>query len=237
MPEPASITIVPLGTVDLPEVEAAAKRAAKALGLTLEIARPVPLPAGHSTPHGRNRWPRGRHRRPSTFVAPTIRAAPDDRRPQRARRRSRRPSRRAVHGPAVPSAPPAGRGRRERAAARESGPRRRACSRIAAFRLRPRGPRRETGHRLDAASQETFWKRKSIRPAVEAQLVRQIIGAIALALKRRAVRAQAARPRRRSRRSRSMQGRSPLPRVRSPRARRSAEAVTPGRAAALRSAP
>ena len=43
----APVTIYPLGTVDLAEVEAAAKRAAKNLGVAVEVVKPVPLPAGH----------------------------------------------------------------------------------------------------------------------------------------------------------------------------------------------
>src|SRR5712691_4528571 len=43
----APVTIHPLGTVDLAEVEAAAKRASKSLGLAVEVAKPTPLPPGH----------------------------------------------------------------------------------------------------------------------------------------------------------------------------------------------
>jgi predicted Zn-dependent protease len=47
MPEQAPVTIIPLGTVDLAEVEAASNRAAKHLGLTVEVAKPATLPIGH----------------------------------------------------------------------------------------------------------------------------------------------------------------------------------------------
>src|SRR2546422_3600481 len=55
MPETALVTIIPLGTVDLAEVEAAAKRVAKNLGLGVEVIKPVPMPVGHfDAPRGQS---------------------------------------------------------------------------------------------------------------------------------------------------------------------------------------
>lgn len=47
LPPTAPVTIHPLGSVDLAEVEAAAKRVAKNLGLVVEVAKLGPLPVGH----------------------------------------------------------------------------------------------------------------------------------------------------------------------------------------------
>ena len=47
MADQARITIVPLGTVDLAEVDAAAKRAAKSLGVEVAVAKPALMPVGH----------------------------------------------------------------------------------------------------------------------------------------------------------------------------------------------
>ena len=57
MPEQAPVTIVPLGTVDAAEVEAASKRAAKHLGLTVRSRSPRPSPSVISTRRARNLTP------------------------------------------------------------------------------------------------------------------------------------------------------------------------------------
>src|SRR5262247_3448197 len=50
MAEAASITIIPLGTVDAAEVEASAKRVAKNLGVPVAIVPPAAMPVGHFEP-------------------------------------------------------------------------------------------------------------------------------------------------------------------------------------------
>ena len=47
MPPTIPVTILPLGAADLAEVDAAAKRVAKNLGVAVEVARPMPMPVGH----------------------------------------------------------------------------------------------------------------------------------------------------------------------------------------------
>jgi len=50
MAEPATITILPMGTPDLAELEASTKRVAKNLGLVVELAKPISMPPGHFDP-------------------------------------------------------------------------------------------------------------------------------------------------------------------------------------------
>jgi predicted Zn-dependent protease len=188
MPDPASITIVPLGTVDLTEVEAAARRAAKALGLSLEIARPVLLPTGHyDAARSQSVAAKVVLAVPATIVPSSVRAAPGTTAdPTATRAAALSPAESwgsRVHGPATSAAAPAGReapkappppvkigvtdtdlftDRRDFVFVHADPAARRAV--VSTKRLK-----------------EAFWKRKSDPPRQQNRLVREIIGAVALA--------------------------------------------------------
>jgi len=76
MPVTTPVTILPLGTVDLVEVDAASKRVAKNLGIAVEVAKPAPMPVGHYDASRSQSDARKVVRAvPSTVVAP-VRPAP-----------------------------------------------------------------------------------------------------------------------------------------------------------------
>lgn len=183
MPPSSPVTIIPLGTVDLAEVEAAAKRAAKNLGVDLEVAKTVPLPPGHYEPSRSQS-----HARKVIAAVPPITTPPP--KPKPGTTADPTATRAAALSPAeswgsrVHGAPPAA-------------PKDEPKGPIAAVRIGVTDTDIFTEqrdfvfvfaepvyHRAIVSTRrlkEAFWKRKSDPPRQQTRLVREIVGAVALA--------------------------------------------------------
>src|SRR5437867_13146313 len=184
MPEASLVTIVPLGTVDLAEVEAAAKRVAKNLGLSVAVIKPVPMPVGHfDAPRGQSDARKVIAAVPPTVLPPPRPAPGTTADPTATRAAALSPAESwgsRVHGGA---APPAGR-------EVPKGPT--APVKIGATDTDIFAGQRdfvfvfaEPDYRRALVSnmrlKEAFWERKSEPPPQQTRLVREIIGAVALA--------------------------------------------------------
>ena len=184
MPEPARITIVPLGTVDLAEVDAAAKRVAKNLGLEVVVAKPVPMPVGHfDASRGQSEARKVLAAVPATAItkprpAPGTTADPTATKAAQLSPMESFGSR--VHGPAQPTAvPPAPKGPIPpvKVGVTDTD----IFSGLKDFLYVIAEPEQRRALVSTRRIKEAFWKRKSDPPRQQTRLVKELIGAIALA--------------------------------------------------------
>lgn len=184
LPAAAPVTIHPLGSVDVAEVEAAAKRVSKNLGVVVEVAKPVTLPLGH--------FDAARSQSDAAKVIVVVPpTAPPREKPAPGTTADPTATRAAALSPA------------ESWGSRVHGPT--APGPVSEALRQPIAPVRigvtdtdmfwgqkdfvfvyaEPGHRRSVVStrrlKEAFWRRKSDPPRQQTRLVREIIGAVALA--------------------------------------------------------
>lgn len=184
MPDPARITIIPLGTVDLAEVDAAAKRATKSLGLEIQVAKPVPMPVGHfEAARGQSEARKVLAAVPATVVpkpkpAPGTTADPTATKAAQLSPMESFGSR--VHGPAPPTAvPPAPKGPIPpvKVGVTDAD----IYSGLKDFVFVIAEPEQRRALVSVRRVKEAFWKRKSDPPRQQTRLVKELLGAIALA--------------------------------------------------------
>jgi len=190
MPDQAPVTVLPIGTVDLAEVEAAVKRAAKNLGLAVEIGKPVTLPPGHyDASRSQSHAAKAIAAIPAINVPPPRPAPGTTADPKATRAATLSPMESWGSRTITPGAAPSPAARREGPAA-PSGLS--APIRIGVTDADLYTERREfvftyadpSGRRAIISTKrlkEAFWKRKSDPPRQQNRLVREIVGAVALA--------------------------------------------------------
>jgi len=184
MPDQATVTLLPLGSVDLTELEVVAKRVAKCLGLAVEVGKPAPLPTGHfDAARSQSHASKIVGAVPAVFVPPPRPAPGTTADPTATRAATLSPAESwgsRVHGPAPtgpgvepPGTPPP--------------PVRIGVTDTDIFtdkrdfvfvHAEPAGRRAVVSTRR---LKEAFWKRKSDPPRQQSRLVREIVGAVALA--------------------------------------------------------
>ena len=180
----APVTIHPFGTVDLVEVEAAAKRAAKNLGLGVEVVKPAPLPIGHfEAARSQSDARKVVGAVPATVLPPSKPAPGSTADPTATRAAALSPPESwgsRVHGPAA--AGPAQEAPKGPVAAVRIGV---TDTDIFAGQKDFVFVHAEPSYRRAVVStrrlKEAFWKRKSDPPRQQTRLVRELIGAVALA--------------------------------------------------------
>ena len=178
------VTVHPLGTVDLVEVEAAAKRAAKNLGVGVEVAKVAALPPGHfEAARSQSDALKVIGAVPATFVAPPKPAPGTTADPTATRAAALSPMESwgsRVHGAPAPTAP------------REAPKTPMAHVRVGVtdtdlfaghkdFVFVHAEPDRRRAIVSLRRMKEAFWKRKSDPSRQQTRLVREIVGAVALA--------------------------------------------------------
>ena len=184
MPEPARITIIPLGTVDLVEVDAAAKRVAKSLGLEVDVSKPVPMPVGHfEAARGQSEARKVLAAVPATAI-PKPRPAPGTTADPTATRAAQLSPMESwgsrVHGAAQPSVvPPAPKGPIPpvKIGVTDAD----IYSGLKDFLYVIAEPEQRRALVSVRRIKEAFWKRKSDPPRQQTRLVKELVGAIALA--------------------------------------------------------
>ena len=184
MTEPVRITIIPLGSVDLVEVDAAAKTAAKSLGIEIAVAKPALMPVGHfDAARGQSEARKILAAVPATMV-PRPRPAPGTTADPTATKAAQLSPMESwgsrVHGPAAPSAvPPTPKGPIPpvRVGVTDAD----MFSGLKDFVYVIAEPEQRRALVSVRRIKEAFWKRKSDPPRQQTRLVKELLGAIALA--------------------------------------------------------
>src|SRR5437867_3901569 len=183
MPDPAPVTLVPLGTVDLAELEAVAKRVSRILGLGVEVGKPLPLPAGHFDAARSQSSARKVVTAVPPVVVPPPRPAPGAAPAAVTTSAASLPPIESwgsrVHGPATPSGTGAPKPAPPPIRVGVTDTDLYSDKRDFDFVFAEPASRRAvvSSRRL----KEAFWKRKSDPPRQQTRLVREIVGAVALA--------------------------------------------------------